>query len=129
MILVIILGILSWVDGIRREVSEKRVFEGFEKAVRSPDGSIIFEDDLVLAPGSAFSSRTFSSMIIGMVPECVELQTNTSSAFSEFDGRIVEVNTLITTGIYYRCERIYDPDHDCETTCLVSFGKEIEIGP
>ncbi len=123
-ILSIILVTVSQLDAIRQQVSERRLFEGFQKAVRSPDGSIILEENIVLVTGSAFTRRTFSALAIDILPECVAIEASDSTAFSTSGSTAIEITTLVQTNIYYQCVTQYGKD--CKICCTVSFGEELE---
>jgi len=126
-ILVIILGVISQIDSWRWVVSEQRLFEGFDKALNSPDGSLIVESDLVLKGGSKYSSRAFAASVAGISNECIEIDASGSSAFHVTDSKIIEITTLLETDIYYKClPGDLVGEAACKIFCTVSFGKEIE---
>jgi len=126
-ILVIILGVVSQVDEWRWQVSVRRLYEGFDKSLNSPDGSIIVEKDLVLKAGSSYSSRAFEGRSAGIDSDCIEIDASSSMAYEVLNNRVVNIKTVIQTSVYYKCR----PGHlvgesECGTFCTVSFGKEIE---
>ena len=126
-ILVIILGVISQIDTWRWKVSEQRLFEGFSKALNSPDGSVIVERDIVLKDGSSYSSRAFASSVAGISNECIEIDASESSAFNVSNSRVIEITTLLQTPVYYKClPGTIVGEGNCETYCIVSFGKELE---
>jgi len=126
-ILVIILGVISQLDEWRWKVSERRLFDGFSKSLNSPDGSVVFEKDLILRDGSAYSRSAFASSVTGIDKDCVELNASSSSAFTSYQGELVEINTVIKTDIYYKClpGSLVGWD-DCPDYCYVSFGQDFE---
>jgi len=128
LILAIILGVVSQIDQQRILISEKNLMEGFNKALNSPDGSIIVEQGLVLKSGASYSNRAFSGSTAGIKPECIELQASSSMAFKATGGYIVELTTLLQTDVYYKCFPGYLSGSDCEISCIISFGKELEKG-
>jgi len=126
-ILVIIIGVVTQIDEWRWQISARRLYEGFDKALNSPDGSVIVEKDLVLKSGSSYSSRAFEGRAAGIDAKCISLGASDSTAFEVSNDRVVNITTLIQTDVYYKCL----PGHivgesDCEEFCTVSFGKELE---
>jgi hypothetical protein len=125
-ILVIIIGVVSQIDEWRWQVSVRRLYEGFDKALNSPDGSVIVEKDLILKSGSSYSSRAFEGRSAGIEADCIEIDASESMAYSLQENRIVQVNSLIQTNVYYKCLPGKVVGENCETFCTVSFGKELE---
>jgi hypothetical protein len=122
-IMVIIYGVITQVDSWRWKISERSLFEGFQKALNSPDGSIIVQKDLVFANGASYSNRAFAGSANGIGFECIEIDASPSVAFSLYENRMVETTTQVQTDVYYKC---LPGEGDCRYQCLVSFGKEIE---
>ena len=124
-ILVIIIGMLNWIDSIKTSVSEKRLFDGFEKALNSPDGKVIFEEDLILKGGSTYTSRSFAefaNMGEKLAPGCISISAIDSSAFEVTSPAIIEIITLIQTSVYYRCKGT--DGGGCEMNCEIRFGDD-----
>lgn len=121
LILVIILGVVSQIDQWRWMVSERRLFEGFKTALNTPDGSIVVQNALVLKDGSMYSNRAFASSVAGIDAECIEIDAVDSAAFTVTNDKVIEINTLIETDVFFRCL----PKYDCPTFCTISFGKEL----
>ncbi len=126
-VLVIILGVVSQIDEWRWQVSVRRLYEGFDKSLNSPDGSVIVERDIVLKMGSSYSNRAFEGSSAGIDAECIELDASNSMAYDLSENRVVSITTVIQTNVYYKClpGHIVGKD-DCGTFCTVSFGKELE---
>jgi len=125
-ILVIILSIIGQIDQFRWQVSERRLFEGFDKAFNSPDGSVIVEKDLVLKNGASYSRGAFASPVTGMDDECVAIEASNSTAFSLTENKVVEITTIIQASVYYKCihgEEIGEAQ--CPVYCTVGFGKDL----
>ena len=126
-ILVIIIGVVSQVDEWRWQVSARRLYEGFGKALNSPDGSVIVEKDLILKSGSSYSSRAFKGRYAGIEADCISLEASGSMAYEVSENnRVVNVNTMIQTSVYYKCLPGHLRGNDCDTFCTVSFGKKLE---
>ncbi len=126
-ILVIIIGVVNQVDSWRWKVSEQRLYEGFNKALNSPDASVIIEKGIVLRGGASYGSRGFSGSVTNLDHECIEMQASKSNAFDVSDnGRIININTLIQTDLFYQCmPGSYVGEDDCDTYCIVSFGNDL----
>jgi len=127
-ILIIILGVINQVDAWRWRISEQQLFEGYKKALNSPDGSVITEKDLILKDGSSYTSDSFANQVAGIGAECVEIEASDQSAFTVTNKRIIEINTLIQANIYYKCVPGSSVGNDCDPFCTISFGRELEPG-
>lgn len=121
-IMVIIYGVITQVDSWRWKISEKSLFDGFQRALNSPDGSIIIQKDLVFAKGASYSNRAFAGSVTGIGFECIEIQANESVAFNLYQNSMVEITTQIQTDVYYKC---LPGEVDCKYQCIVSFGKDL----
>ena len=125
-ILVIVLGVVSQIDAWKWQISERRLYEGFAKALNSPDGSVIVEKELVLKGGASYSSRTFAQRFTGIESECIEINASASSAFSLSNNMLVEITTLIQTDVYYKCQPGSQiGESQCQPYCTVGFGKDL----
>jgi len=125
-ILVIILGVISQVDEWRWKVSERRLFEGFTNSLDSPDGSVIYEKDIVLKDGSMYSSSAFANTVSGIDSDCIKIEASDSTAFAVSNDKVIQIRTLIQTDLYYKCF----PGHligvsNCRDYCIISFGKDL----
>jgi len=121
-IMVIIYGVITQVDSWRWKISEKSLFDGFQRALNSPDGSIIVQKDLVFAKGATYSNRAFAGSATGIGFECIEIQANESIAFKLYENKMVEITTQIQTDVYYKC---LPGEGDCKYHCIVSFGRDL----
>lgn len=125
-ILAIIIGVITQIEEWRWQVSERRLFEGFDKALNSPDGSIVVEKDIVLKANSSYGSRAFEGSTTGIPFECIELDASNSTAFTLQNKNLIQINTLIQTNIYYKClPGTQTATPECETHCTISFGKDL----
>ncbi|MDP2973731.1 MAG: hypothetical protein Q8N60_01640, partial [Candidatus Diapherotrites archaeon] len=108
-ILVIIFAVISKLDEVTQRASEKRLFEGFSKAVDSPDGAVIFEKDLVLREGSVYSRTAFAQAATSIEPDSISIQASNSSAFLLINGdAAVEIRSTVSTNVYYQCITKYE---------------------
>lgn len=131
-ILVIIFAVISKLDEVTQQASEKRLFEGFSKAVDSPDGAVIFEKDLVLRQGSVYSRTAFAEAATNIDPDSISIQASNSSAFSlKGDSAAgfsaVEIMSAASTDVYYQCKTNYEGG-ERKISCIISFGKELKEG-
>ena len=123
-IMVIIYSVITQVDSWRWKISEKSLFDGFQRALNSPDGSIIVQKDLVFAKGASYSNRALAGSVTGIGFECIEIQANESIAFSLYENSMVELTTQLQTDVYYTCLQ-GDGEDGCKYHCIVSFGKDL----
>ncbi|MFA4855666.1 MAG: hypothetical protein WC634_03715 [archaeon] len=121
-IMVIIYSVITQVDSLKDEISKKSLFDGFQRALDSPDGSIIVQKDLVFSKGASYSNRAFAGSVAGIGFECIEIQANESIAFKLYENHVVEITTQIQTDVYYKC---LPGEGDCKYHCTVSFGKDL----
>ena len=128
MILVVIMGILGWVEGLRFQMSEQRLFDGFSKAVSSPNGKVVLEKNISIREGIIFLTGTFERP--GIEKQCIEFDALDVRAFVLSNNkRQLEVTSNMLVDMYYRCIRNLDGTGciaECDTCCEVSFGKEFE---
>ena len=120
-ILVIIIAVISQVESIQYTVSEQSLYNGFQNALDSPDGSTIVAKDLIFAKGSTYSNRAFASSVAGIGFECIELDSLDSTAFEKYEDSVIELTTQYQTTVYYQC---VPGDDECKYRCIVSFGKD-----
>ena len=127
-ILVIIIGVIVQIDNWRTVISQQRLYEGFNKSLNSPDGSIIVEKNLILRNGSIYTSEAFAESTAGIDKECIELQANESLPFNVLpNNRAVELKANLEVTLYYKClpGRLLGEDQ-CDSYCVVSFAEELE---
>lgn len=125
-ILVIIFAVISKLDEVTQQASEKRLFEGFSKAVNSPDGAVIFEKDLVLRQGSVYSRTAFAESAANIEPGRISIQASDASAFLLLKGNsAVEIRSLVSTDVYYQCKTNYEAG-ERRISCTISFGQELK---
>ena len=124
-ILVIIFAVISKLDEVTQRASEKRLFEGFSKAVASPDGAVIFEKDLMLRQGSVYSRTAFAEAATNIDPGSISIQASKSSAFLLLNnGAAIEIRSTVSTGVYYQCKTNYEAG-ERKISCVISFGQEL----
>ncbi len=120
-ILVIIIGILTWVDSQRFTISEKRFYESFSKAVNSPNGQVVVEKNMSFSAGSYYLNGAFA--IPGIPKECITFQAlNLRSIDLGEDGKYVGIEENVVLDVFYRCQRLFD--EDCDIKCEISIGKD-----
>ena len=128
MILVVIMGILGWVEALRFQMSEQRLFDGFDKASNSPDGKVVLEKNLSLRGDVIFLTGTFERP--GIKKKCITFDAVNAGGFVlSDDKRQLEVTNNMLVDMYYRCIRTIDGSNciaDCSTCCEISFGKEFK---
>jgi hypothetical protein len=123
LILVIVIGIMGWVTSLRFQISEKRLFDGFLKAINSPNGKTILEKEIVLQKGTIYGAAAFQRP---SVPKnCIEFDAlGLTSLELSNNNRQIEIKEDVQLDVYYRCQRQFEAD--CDVLCEISFGKEFE---
>lgn len=124
LILIIIIGIMGWVTSWRFQLSEKRLYEGFQKAVNAPIGKTVVEESLSLRADSTYTSSSFAKP--GVPKECIKFKARALNALQVGrNGQLIDITEDIQIDVFYMCERQFD-DSDCDVLCEISFGKEFE---
>ncbi len=128
MILVVIMGILGWVESLRFQMSEQRLFDGFDKAVNSPNGKVVLEKNISIREGIIFLTGGFERP--GIEKKCIKFEALDVRAFVlSNQQRQLEVTSNMMVDMYYRCIRNLGGANcivECDTCCEISFGKEFE---
>ena len=122
LILVIIVGIITHIESLKFEISEKQLYEGLNAAVQTPDGTQIVRKDLTLQQGSLYSASALAT-ISGLPEACISISSSRSGGF-EISGtdKIMKIKTNLVADIYYKCTK---SDPVCDISCEISFGEEI----
>ncbi len=125
LILVIIIGILGWVTSLRFQISEKRLYDGFDKAVNSPDGKTVVEKNIMLRKGSIYGAGAFEKP--GVPKKCIKFQRLDLAALQLLGEQHIEIREDIQLDMYYSCIRNLEGrecSEECDLCCKISFGKE-----
>ncbi|MAG22347.1 MAG: hypothetical protein CL943_03540 [Candidatus Diapherotrites archaeon] len=124
MILVIIIGILGWVDSLRFQISEKRLYEGFNKSLNSPDGKTVVEKDITMRSGTTYLVGAFAGP--GVDRDCIRFRALNLTAWKlSSNKKQLDIETDIVIDVFYQCTRQFD-EGACEILCEISFGDEFE---
>ncbi|MFH1240230.1 MAG: hypothetical protein V1672_03355 [Candidatus Diapherotrites archaeon] len=121
MILVIILGMITYLQNIQMQISQERMYDGLKAAKKTPDGSVVVRENLIFTDGQSYSQNSFANQI-NLASECVTIQSKDSSAYELLATGTLNINTYQTTNVYFKCFM----GGDCDITCVVSFGKPFE---
>lgn len=123
LILVIILGVVSYLNDLRFQASFEQFVQGFQSASNSPNGDIVKVENI------AFSERTISSRYLSeqsqIVEECISFQSIEDSDIQTTNSSVSILKELETT-VFIQCltSSLYGKS-SCNISCLVSFGKDI----
>jgi len=123
LILTIILGAVGWVTVFKFYLSDQMFFEGFSRALESPNGDPIVQKNLVFAGDRMYTTRVFERYQIS--GDCITFDAANLSALNLGESRnVIGIEKELLLDVYYRC--LGQQQGDCETLCEVSFGKEFE---
>ena len=125
-ILAIILGAITYFDGLRLGISRQKVVDAMKNAVRQPNGDVITIQNVSLEKGYAFSSRNFAEET-GIGKECITLDAARLSGI-ESNGSIVKLTNGFSGDIYVQCisgSLSGSCASGCPICCTFSVGKEI----
>lgn len=125
MILVIILGMVTFLQDIQLQISQERMYDGLKTAKKTPDGSVVIRENLQIAKGQSYSQRAFANQI-NLDSDCLEIEAKYSIAYELLDTGTLNVTTYLkNTNVYFKCFMDVTDDA-CDVSCVVSFGKEPE---
>ena len=127
-ILVIIIGIIAYLERWRIDVSNKYLYEGLNNAVQTPNGETVIRKKLTFAKGTMFTSGGFAH-VAGLSPKCVTLLARKSANMTLEDNAALHTQTLklhtnAVMDVYFRC--VKSDDDACQpsgTSCEISFGQ------
>ncbi len=140
-ILVIIVSIINYFEGIKVDSSRQAIEKKVENAAQSPDGSVFVVRDIVVPQNQSFSSKYFAEEVLNLDERCIEFDfpyeltsMQYPDAYSTYKNRI-EFTKRIQTDFYVVCQpreegKLLFHDYSlmqcpasCEEfCCLLSFG-------
>ncbi|MDO8627867.1 MAG: hypothetical protein Q7K42_05350 [Candidatus Diapherotrites archaeon] len=128
-ILLIILGAITYFDGLKSNISQETMVESFKAAYNSPNADVILRRDLIIKQG-AYSRNLFSNAT-GLPNECIQF------VFPEFysvlslsdSGNTLFVDGDLTENVYFQCVNQSNDKslQGCEISCYVSLGHDPSI--
>lgn len=127
-ILVTIISMIGYFGEQEINVSEARLYEGFQIALEnlsteeSPEMVVMENLKLKEKSYSAFDFALEARMP-ELYPDCIRL-TASPNLGEVIDNRI-EISSTIKTDIYYKC---ISQTSSCSICCIISFGQEISPG-
>lgn len=124
MILVIILGMVTYLQDIQLQISQERMYDGLKAAKKTPDGSVVIREKLLITKGQSYSKNSFANQI-NLDSECLTIESKDSIAYELLDTGTLNIHTQLQTNVYFKCFMDVTDD-DCDVSCVVSFGKEPE---
>lgn len=125
LILVIIIGAISYLEGLKFDISRKRFITGLQQVVEQPNEDLFKIENVIFRKGDFYSTALLGRKeIMGLDEECIELDAAEGAAFDLESDKITIKQEIITT-VYAQC-RATDCAYDCDICCIVSFGKVIE---
>jgi len=128
-IMLIVLGIADYFSNLSFQASERTFIDSLKSAVNSPNSSQIVASEIRLGAGSktvaSFSKQT--SIPAG----CFSIDARLAQSIELHENTRIDIKEPSEMDIFIRC--VLGPDYAsdssllCEESCLVSFGKEIEV--
>lgn len=127
--IVFVIVVFDWYSGFYIDFgpnSTRTIYGDFSKA-QSFQGKTIVSENVKLLEGASYSAKSFAgNKTLDLKEECVEIQASDSDAFSAREGKVIQINDLIQTNVYYKCMAgTTIGKNECPTYCIISFGKEI----
>ncbi len=119
LVLLIILGAVSYFEGLRVDVSRQRFFDGLKNAANQPNGDTLELGGIYFLKDSRFSSKTLARNI-GLAEECVAFSDNGAPGFT-IGPELAKVDEQLVASVFVRCETNYSGA--CEIGCEISFGE------
>jgi len=130
MVLVIILGIVTWVQEWQFGISEEKIYSGFDKAINSPNGKTILEKSVMLRENRIYLATEFARA--GLSRECIKFDAlGLSSLQLSNSDRQLDVKENVMLDIFFQCYRSFAEEAECDESkcdicCTISFGKDFE---
>ena len=128
LILIIIIGAINYLEGLKFDISRQRFVTGLKQAVKQPNKDVLKIENVIFKKGDFYSTVSLGrEMMLNEEwgKECIELDAADTTAFDLESDKITIREEIITT-VYIQC-RTTDCAYDCEICCIVSFGKPIEV--
>ncbi|MFH1587118.1 MAG: hypothetical protein ABID38_04635 [Candidatus Diapherotrites archaeon] len=128
MILIIILGAISYLDQLKIDISKERFYAALIDATNQPNGQILIVSDIYFDNTSY--SRSALGAKMGIDGDCLELDSIENEIFV-LHSESVEITRRHLTDVYMVCEPVDDSDFgsypdECGFGCFISFAKEID---
>lgn len=124
LILIIIIGAINYLEGLKFDISRQRFVTGLQQAVGQPNEDIFKIENVMFREGVIYSTASLGR-VMSLNEECIELDCAETAAF-DLEGDAVRIKQEILTSVYIQC-RTTDCVTDCDICCIVSFGKVIEV--
>jgi hypothetical protein len=131
-ILAIVVYMLTYFNGLRREISKQQLYEVAGYAVNSPNGKVFMSDkDLLFSEGDGFSSISMSNAT-SKPADCFTFESNLSAA-DVGSGSYVSFRNSVEAKVYAKCWLTGDScasgaEDCCIQQCLISIGKKLDEG-
>ena len=128
MILLIILGVVSYFESLKETLTYETIVSGIKSAVASPNGMVVKKPN-VFIKSSTFSKRFFAE-VAGVEEECIILQAPDSGVVHLIENAIqaIVVEKGVAINLYFKCCMQTNGDEDCEMECWISFAEKLEGG-
>jgi hypothetical protein len=119
-ILVIIVGVISFFDNLKLEISEKRLIDAIVSAANAPGQSIVAKK-LSFSEETSYSALAFARKI-NIEESCIEFVNSTPTFQISADRMTVKQN--IQADVFFQCES-NSGNLQCPLFCQISFGSRI----
>ncbi|MBN1941043.1 MAG: hypothetical protein JW772_02570 [Candidatus Diapherotrites archaeon] len=121
-ILVIIIGIIGFIQNWEYYVSDNILYEGLDNAVQTPNGDVVVRKNLKFPKGNSYAAGSLAANA-GLEPECLEIQATDASVFALEGNNFIKMQNNAVAHVYYQC---FMDRPECDIYCIVSFGKALE---
>jgi len=126
MILLIILGVVSYFEGLKETLAYETIVSGIKSAVASPNGMVVKKPN-VFIKSSTFSKKFFAE-VSGLEKDCIILQAPESGVvyLKEQPLEMIVVEKGVAINLYFKC--CMQTNAECEMKCWISFAEELKSG-
>jgi len=130
-ILVIVLGIAGYFSDLGFQASERTFNDSLKSAVNAPNGAPVMAKNLKLDAGDR--STGYFSKQSAIPAGCFSVDALQTLSIVLYGNERVEFKQPLEITVFFRCVLgsgyASASDELCEESCLVSFGKEIDVLP
>lgn len=125
-ILSIIVGIISYFDNIKIQISEKRMIDSLVSAANAPE-QVVKAEKLSFNKGASYSKKVFGNAV-NISEECISFDAD-GSAFDNSSGNAVIIVNNSQADVFVKCVPSTDASFNVSCTgqlsCNISFGKQL----
>ncbi len=122
-ILVIILGIITYFENYKYQLSQERFYATLKSAMNTPTSELLKEKKVLFKGGEIYSSQMFEK-VYSIPSECFSVQSPMTQLVKTIGTNSVQILQPTQLDVFYRCDPAGICPAGCNTCCTISFGRE-----